>query len=85
MLEQNQGELLLLSPRRDELAWARMTVLAIVNTHAAETQLKATSNNANKPVSHDQIYHSGITNMEQTKKHAENDFKLLKPSSPYPK
>ena len=30
--EQNQGEFQLLSPRRDKLAWARMTVLAIV-TH----------------------------------------------------
>jgi len=43
MLEQNQGELLLFSPKRDELAWARKSILATVHTCRAETQLKATS------------------------------------------
>ena len=30
MLEQNQGDFLLISPRRDELAWARIPALTTV-------------------------------------------------------
>jgi len=54
MLEQNYGEFLLLSPRRDELACARILVLVIVHACRVETQHKATFKNASKPFSPDQ-------------------------------
>jgi len=54
MLEQNQGEFLLFSPRRDELAWARISVLATIHAYRAEAQHKVTSKNASKPFSLDQ-------------------------------
>ena len=40
LLEQNLGESQLFSLRRDELAWARITVLAYCYAHATEIQLK---------------------------------------------
>ena len=41
LLEQNLGESQLFSPRRDELAWARITVLVYCYAHAAGIQLKS--------------------------------------------
>ena len=40
MLEQHQGELLLFSPRRDELAWERIPALSHYFTHAAPNTAK---------------------------------------------
>jgi len=54
MLEQNQGEFLLFSPRQDALVWARISVLAIGNTYKAETQHQAHSKNTSKPFLPDQ-------------------------------
>jgi len=53
-----------------------MTVLATVNAHATEKQLKPTSNNAYKPVSSDQIYYSSIKTWNKPKA-CRNNFKLL--------
>jgi len=40
MLEQHQGELLLFSPRRDELAWAKIPTLSHYFTHATPNTAK---------------------------------------------
>jgi len=54
MLEQNQGEFLLFSSRRDELSWASILVLATIHAYRAEAQHKATSKKTSKPFSPDQ-------------------------------
>ncbi|QCD92789.1 hypothetical protein DEO72_LG5g858 [Vigna unguiculata] len=43
MLEQNQGELLLFSARRDELAWARIPALTTVPRMQHQKQLTQTT------------------------------------------
>jgi len=71
VLEQNLGESQLLSPRRDELAWARMTVLATV-TRMQQKHIPKNNIPEHKQTSFIRPKHpSSIQGIQSNQKHGE--------------
>jgi len=83
LLEQNMGESQPFLPRRDELAWARIIVLATVTRMQQELTLNSNIPELNKPVYIIQNINQIKKNHCTDQRHAKIALKDSKPNFPY--